>query len=541
MYFKKINHKHKMSKKLIIPVSIILLIAGVFIGMKIQNAVSDDKISSQVRKFNDALEVTSKYYVDDVDSQKLTEDAIKGMLDGLDPHSVYISAEQLKRVNEDFQGSFEGIGVEFDIVNDTLTIVSPISGGPSEKLGILAGDKIVKIDGKSSVKIARDDVPKKLKGPKGTKVVITIVRAGVNSPLEFEIIRDQIPIYSVDASFMYNDEIGYVKVSRFAATTYNEFMKAMGELKNQGMKKVVLDLRGDPGGYLDQAFKMASEFIPAGKKIVYTKSRIKDFNEEYVSEGGSYTDIPMIVLVNGGSASASEIVSGAVQDWDRGLIVGENTFGKGLVQRQFDLPDGSAFRVTTARYYTPSGRLIQKPYEGSKYNKTTVTDVEGENFDHKNDFQDSTRPEFKTMGGRTVFGGGGITPDFIIKLDTLTDYSVQLRRLNLFYIFTERYMAANRSNIEKSYQTPNQFRDNFNVDDAMLNDLKNLAASKDITFNQSEFDKDLDFIKTSIKFLIARDIWGNNGSYAVYVGSDEQFTKGILLFDEAIKLSKLKQ
>ncbi|MEO8666292.1 MAG: S41 family peptidase, partial [Ignavibacteria bacterium] len=336
-----------MSKKILIPISIILIALGIFVGMKIQNAVSDDKITSQVKKFNDALEVTSRYYVDDVDSQKLTEDAIKGMLDGLDPHSVYISAEQLKRVNEDFQGSFEGIGVEFDIVNDTLTIVSPISGGPSEKLGILAGDKIIKIDGQSSVKIARDDVPKKLKGPKGTKVNVTIVRSGMNQPLDFEIVRDKIPIYSVDASFMHNDDIGYIKVSRFAATTYDEFIKAMGDLKNQGMKKVILDLRGDPGGYLDQAFKMASEFIPKGNKIVYTKSRINDFNEEYISEGGKYTDIPLIVLVNGGSASASEIVSGAIQDWDRGLIIGETTFGKGLVQRQFDLPDGSAFRVTT--------------------------------------------------------------------------------------------------------------------------------------------------------------------------------------------------
>ncbi|MEO8210407.1 MAG: S41 family peptidase, partial [bacterium] len=322
------------NKKFIIPLTIILLALGIFAGMKIQNAVSDDKNSAQVKKFNDALEITSKYYVDNVDSQKLTEDAIKGMLEGLDPHSVYISSEQLKRVSEDFQGSFEGIGVEFDIVNDTLTIVSPINGGPSEKLGIQAGDKIVKIDGVSSVKISRDDVPKKLKGPKGTKVNVTILRAGMNEPLEFEITRDKIPIYSVDASFMYNDEVGYIKVSRFAATTYDEFIKAMGDLKNQGMKKVVLDLRGDPGGYLDQAFKIASEFIPAGKKIVYTKSRINDFNEEYVSEGGNYTDIPLIVMVNGGSASASEIVSGAIQDWDRGLIVGETTFGKGLVQRQ---------------------------------------------------------------------------------------------------------------------------------------------------------------------------------------------------------------
>lgn len=530
-----------MSKKLILPISIILLALGIFVGMKIQNAVSDDKITSQVRKFNDALEVTSRYYVDDVDSQKLTEDAIKGMLAGLDPHSVYISADQLKRVNEDFQGSFEGIGVEFDIVNDTLTIVSPISGGPSEKLGILAGDKIVKIDGVSAIKIARDDVPKKLKGPKGTKVNVTIVRAGLNEPLEFEITRDKIPIYSVDASFMYNNDIGYVKVSRFSATTYDEFIRAMSDLKNQGMKKVILDLRGDPGGYLDQAFKMASEFIPKGNKIVYTKSRIKDFNEEYVSEGGSYTDIPLIVLVNGGSASASEIVSGAIQDWDRGLIIGENTFGKGLVQRQFDLPDGSAFRVTTARYYTPSGRLIQKSYEGAKYTDKVLTEVEGENIEHKNDKQDSAKPEFKTFGGRTVYGGGGISPDFVIKLDTLTDYSVQLRRLNLFYIYTERYMANNRKNIETGYKTPVEFRDRFIVDESMLSDLKNMASEKGVVFNEEQYNKDIDFIKTSIKFQIARDLWGNNGSYLVWVNNDDQFLKAVTLFDDAIKLAKLKQ
>ena len=530
-----------MSKKFILPVSIILIALGIFVGMKIQDAVSDDKITSQVRKFNDALEVTSRYYVDDVDSQKLTEDAIKGMLEGLDPHSVYISADQLKRVNEDFQGSFEGIGVEFDIINDTLTIVSPINGGPSEKLGILAGDKIVKIDGQSSVKIARDDVPKKIKGPKGTKVNITIIRPGMNEPLEFEITRDKIPIYSVDASFMYNNEIGYVKISRFASTTYDEFMKAMGELRNQGMKKVILDLRGDPGGYLDQAFKIASEFIPKGEKIVYTKSRIRDFNEEYVSDGGKYNDIPLIVMVNGGSASASEIVSGAVQDLDRGLIIGETTFGKGLVQRQFDLPDGSAFRVTTARYYTPSGRLIQKPYEGSKYTNRITTDIEGDNLDHRNDSKDSTKPEFKTPGGRTVYGGGGITPDYVIKLDTLTNYSVQLRRLNLFYIYTERYMSNNKQNIESSYKSAAEFRDGFVVDENMLSDLQNMASEKGVTFNEEEYMKDLGFIKTSIKFQIARDIWGNTGSYMVWVNNDEQFLKAVTLFDEAIKLANLKQ
>jgi carboxyl-terminal processing protease len=340
---------------------------------------------------------------------------------------------------------------------------------------------------------------------------------------------------------MQNEDIGYVKISRFAGTTYDEFMKAMGELKNQGMNKVILDLRGDPGGYLDQAFKIASEFIPRGEKIVYTKSRVNNFNEEYVSDGGKYTEIPLIVLVNGGSASASEIVSGAVQDLDRGLVVGETTFGKGLVQRQFDLPDGSAFRVTTARYYTPSGRLIQKPYNGSKYLSRTNTDVEGSDTELNKDPQDTTRPVFKTNGGRTVYGGGGITPDYIVKLDTLTNYSVQLRRLNLFYIYTERYMASNKSYIKSTFKTPREFRDGFEVNETMLSDLRELALTKDLEYNYDEFQKDQDFIKSSIKFQIARDLWGNNGSYQVWVNNDEQFLKAVSLFDEAVKLANLKQ
>ncbi len=528
-----------INKKILIPVLIAVTALSVFIGMKIQDAISDDKVSEQVKKFSEVLNLTARYYVDNIDTQKLTESAIRGMLDELDPHSIYISSDQLKRVNEEFSGSFEGIGVEFDVLNDTLTVVSPISGGPSEKLGILAGDKIVKIDDISSVKITREDVPKKLRGPKGTKVKLTIVRLGMNEPLEFTVTRDKIPLYSVDASFMMDDNTGYVKVSRFAATTYDEFVSALNKLKGEGMKKLILDLRSNPGGYLDQAFRMASEFLPAGKKIVYTKSRIKEFEETYNSSGGRFSDIPLVVLVNEGSASASEIVSGAVQDWDRGLIVGETTFGKGLVQRQFEISDGSAVRVTTARYYTPSGRTIQKPYEGGKYKNSMMLDTtDGENFKHDKDTKDTTRPVFKTFGGRTVYGGGGITPDFFVRLDTLTKYSVQLRRLNLIYEFTEKYMASNRKSIEGKYSNYRDFIKGYNVSGDMLQNLVELGKSKNVAFDQTGFDIDKQFLETSIKAQIARDIWGNEGFYAVFMLSDEQVTKAFSLLGEAEKLLK---
>lgn len=516
-------------KNKIIIIALIVLVAGVFIGMKIQNAISDDKVTEQVRKYGEVLSLVSQYYVDTIDTQKLTETAISSLLMELDPHSVYINQEQLKRVNEDFQGSFEGIGVEFDIINDTLTIVSPISGGPSEKLGILAGDKIVKIDGVSCVKIPREDVPKKLRGKKGTKVIVTIIRGGSPEPLEFEIIRDKIPLYSVDASFMYNNDIGYIKVSRFSSTTFDEFIQALLKLRSKGMKKLILDLRGNPGGFLEQAFKMASEFIPGGRKIVYTQGRIPMFNEVYNSSGGKYTDVPLVVMVNSGSASASEIVAGAVQDWDRGIIIGENTFGKGLVQRQFDLSDGSAVRVTTSRYYTPSGRLIQKPYSHGKYQKNEDDEIIQESI------PDSVRPVFKTKGGRTVLGGGGISPDIIVKLDTLTSYTVQLRRLNLIYEYTENYMKSARSAIENKYKDFIEFVKDFEVTYDMLLELRNLADSRNVTYNQEFFERDRRFIITLIKSQIARDIWGNDGSYAVFMWDDEQFLSAVSALDEAAR------
>jgi carboxyl-terminal processing protease len=387
--------------------------------------------------------------------------------------------------------------------------------------------------------MTREDVPKKLRGAKGTKVTVSISRGGSPNLIDFEITRDKIPLYSVDASFMINDEVGYVRVTRFSATTYDEFQKALGDMRSKGMRKLVIDLRNNPGGYLDQAFKMASMFIDRGKKIVYTKSRISAYTDEYISEGGEYTKIPLVVMVNDGSASASEIVSGAIQDWDRGIIVGENTFGKGLVQRQYDLSDGSAMRVTTSRYYTPSGRLIQKPYDGGEYKKMLLNIEDGENLFHDKDTKDTSRPLFKTMGGRTVYGGGGITPDFVVRMDTLTEYSVQLRRLNLFLEYANSYYDDNRENLKSGYSDYMKFRDNFTVTQNMLDDFKALAASKGVVFNDEQYSRDLNFIQTAIKQILARDMWGNNGSMAVFLATDEQFKRAMELFPEAEKLAHL--
>ncbi|MFA6540288.1 MAG: S41 family peptidase, partial [Bacteroidota bacterium] len=383
-----------MKKRFSIPLITVVVVAAFVGGFQVNHLISGDNIYEQLSKFKDVLSLTEKYYVEDVDSQKLTEDAINGLLNDLDPHSVYIKPSQMQRVTEDFQGKFEGIGVEFSVVNDTITVVQPIGGGPSAILGIMSNDKIVKIDGKSSIGFTNDQVMKSLKGPKGTKVSVSIFRQGIKDLLEFEIVRDVIPLYSVDVSTMLDDHIGYINVTRFAETTNKEMLAALQKLKSQGMKRLIIDLRANPGGYLDQAVKMSDLFLSASpdgspRKVVYTKGRRSEFDEEYFAYTNSeYENIPLIIMLSNGSASASEIVSGAIQDWDRGLIVGETSFGKGLVQRQFPLTDGSAIRLTIARYYTPSGRLIQRSYADGKekYQEEAFTrdeTVVGENIEHK--------------------------------------------------------------------------------------------------------------------------------------------------------------
>jgi len=525
--------------------AIVGLAAGIIIGIKIEPLVSGDGLYEQLQKFREVLFIVEKNYVDDIDTPKLVEAAITGLLGQLDPHSVYIPAEQQKRVEEDFRGSFEGIGVEFDVVRDTITIVTAIAGGPSEALGIQAGDKIVTIDGKSAVAMKRDDVPKALRGPKGTHVVVTIVRPGAATPMRFDIERDKIPLYTVDAAFVSPDGTGYMSVNRFAEPTYDEFMRNMNTLREQGMKRLILDLRGNPGGYMDKAIRMADEFVSGGKKIVYTKSSRSTEEEAYFAQAGQeYEQLPLIILINRGSASASEIVSGAVQDLDRGLIVGETSFGKGLVQRQFSLDDGSAFRLTIARYYTPSGRLIQRPYDGGRdaYYSLAGRDEseEGDNVDHAQDIPDSAKPVFKTLGGRKVLGGGGITPDYVVKMDTLTPFGVDVFRNNLLWEFTEEFFSSPEGQkVRQTYPHFSEYMGNFRVSDAMWDRFMTLARKKGLTPKAEDLAADRVHIQTRLKAQIARGLYGNAGYYQVVLQDDKQYQKALTLFPEAMRVARL--
>ncbi len=539
-----------MKKRFSLIVMIGLFTAAFLSGAYFNHVISGDNIYEQLSKFKDVLSLAEKFYVDDVNTGKLTEDAINGLLTNLDPHSVYIKPETLKKVNEDFKGKFEGIGVEFAIVNDTITVVQPIGGGPSAALGIMSNDKIVKIDGKSSVGFNNEQVMKGLKGPKGTKVAVSIFRPGVKELLEFEIVRDVIPLYSVDVSTMLIDDIGYINVTRFAETTTNEMVAALEKLKKLGMKKLVLDLRYNPGGYLDQAVKMSDLFLSADekgapRKVVYTTGRQPQFNEEYYAYSGSeYEKIPLIILLSNGSASASEIVSGAVQDWDRGLIVGETSFGKGLEQRQFELSDRSALRLTIARYYTPSGRLIQRSYAGGKEKYQVEAferyEQEGENIEHKESASDTSRPKYKTSKGRLILGGGGITPDYIVKPGSATKYSTILNRRNMFYEFSTQYLALHGEEIKNKYKNDfKTFNAGFRIDDELMNQFIAFTKEKKVEFVENDFNKDKDYLQARLKAYIARNFWGNEGWYPVLLTVDNQIQKALSLFPEAEKIARL--
>jgi carboxyl-terminal processing protease len=528
-----------------------LMLVGVVAGMEIRQLISGDTMYDQLNKLKDILSFTEKYYVEEPDLKKLTESAINGMLSTLDPHSIYIPAKAFERVAEDFRGKFEGIGISFRVLNDTITVIETIGGGPSARLGILANDRIVKINDTSAIGYKDEQVVARLRGPKGTKVTVTIVRPGVKEPLVYEIIRDEISIVSVTAAFMYNNEVGYISVDKFNEQTNNEMQRALAKLKEQGMKRLVLDLRWNPGGYLEQAFQMADLFLDGGtkdnpKKIVYTKARRPEYEEAYFAKSGdAYEKLPVIVLVNNASASASEIVAGAIQDWDRGLVVGETTFGKGLVQRQWRLSDGSALRLTIAKYYTPSGRLIQRPYEGKEkdeYQREAFqrNEEEGENIEHKKEERDTTRPVFKTSAGRVVYGGGGITPDYIVKPNQITPLTENILRRDMFFQFIKDYLDAQGQRIHSTYgKDLLAFKKSFQVSDELMADFRTFLTKKGITVDEKDYRKDFALIKTRLKAEIARRLWNYEGFATIMLDSDSQFQKAVGLFPEAEKIARL--
>jgi len=512
-----------MKKQLSLPVVSMLIAMALLLGTQIGTVFPGDNIFDQLNKFKDVLSLAEKFYVDDVDTKKLVESAITGMLSDLDPHSVYIPARDIPRITEDFYGSFEGIGIEFEVRNDTLRVASPVPGGPSEALGILAGDKIMKIDDSSAVGITTEDVPKKLRGKKGTHVKVSILRSGEKNLIDFDIVRDKIPLYSVEVSYMVQPNIGYVAVNRFSATTSGELSDALKKLKVAGMDRLILDLRNNGGGLLDQAFKVASEVLPAGRKIVYTRGRRPEFNMDYVSEGGDFTDVSLIVLVNAGSASASEIVSGAIQDHDRGLVVGESTFGKGLVQRVIPLADGvTAVAVTTAKYYTPSGRLIQRDY----------SDLDDYFLDPEASPQEdaslaSPREVHHTDSGRVVYGGGGITPDHIEKAKRASGFLSRLVRENLVFDFVIRYLAAH-PDIEGELV----------VSDGVFEEFRKFLESRKVPFTDEDLKNNRDDLSLRLRAQVAKVRHGAEAESRVLLEGDVQVQKALTLFDEAARLHR---
>lgn len=518
------------------------LAAGVFVGATLNTGKRSADVNKDIQKFREILTQINEEYVDTINTSALVDDAITHILQKLDPHSAYIPVSDRIAANEDLRGNFDGIGIEFNIFNDTIVVVTPLSGGPSEALGIQSGDKIIKVDEKvmAGIGVTTADVMKALKGPRGTEVKVTIQRR--EKQLDYTIVRDKIPQYSVDVAYMVNKEIGYIKVNRFSATTYEEFQTALTKLKNQGMKKLVLDLQGNPGGYMNMAIDMADEFLPPGKRIVSQKGKERKYNAEAVSTSkGEFESGDLVVLVNEGSASASEILAGALQDNDRALLIGRRSFGKGLVQSPFDLSDGSELRLTISRYYTPSGRSIQKPYEDEdEYSRDIISRYNHGEFFHSDSIRFNDSLKYLTLNGRTVYGGGGIMPDYFVPLDT----SLNSHYLNELYLstaiqeYTFKYAEDHGDDLDK--KGFEHYYTRFNVTDAMLEDLVKVGERNKVKADRKELRKKKRLFQIHVKAQIARKLWGNEGFYPVYNETNEVFQQSIKVFDRIPELDRQK-
>ena len=514
-----------------------LLMSGLCLCGALLVSAQNKILNSPARKLQLAEFAIANLYVDDVDEDKLVEDAIINMLEELDPHSTYSDAEEVKKLNEPLVGNFDGIGVQFNMATDTLFIIQPVSGGPSEKVGILAGDRIIEVNDTviAGVKMSTEEIMRRLRGPKGTKVNLKIMRRGVSGLLPFTVKRDKIPVYSLDASYMMNKTTGYIRISRFAATTAEEFEKALHDLQKKGMRNLILDLQGNGGGYLNAAIEIANHMLQKGELIVYTEGKRNPRTEFNARGNGDFRDGKLVVLVDEFSASASEIVTGAIQDWDRGTVVGRRTFGKGLVQRPIDLPDGSMIRLTVARYYTPSGRCIQKPYESiEQYNKDLIERYNrGEMLSADSiHFPDSLKAKTLKLG-RTVYGGGGIMPDYFVPIDTTyyTDYYLALRDKGAIVQENLKLIDAHRSEWKEKYKTFERFNKRFEVSDEMLEDLISLGKTLGAEFKEDEYKTALPLIKIQLKALIARDLWDMNEYFQVINSINNTVPKGLELIE----------
>ena len=492
------------------------------------------------RKLQLAEFAISRLYVDEVNEEELVEKAITSMLEELDPHSTYTNAEEARKMNEPLEGEFEGIGIQFQMMEDTLLVVQPVSGGPSEKVGILAGDRITAVEDTliAGVKMSTEEIMSRLRGPKGSVVKLTVIRRDIDEPLTFEVKRDKIPIYSLDASYMITPTIGYIRLNKFGANTIEEFQAALSKLQGQGMKDLILDLQGNGGGYLNAAIDLANEFLPQKSLIVYTEGKASKQSEFVAKGNGNFLKGKLVVLVDEYSASASEIVSGAIQDWDRGTIVGRRTFGKGLVQRPIDLPDGSMIRLTIARYYTPSGRCIQKPYvkgEEEDYDNELVKRLEHGELMHADSIHLPDSLMFKTKRlGRTVYGGGGIMPDYFVPIDTTlySDYHRDLVAKGVVIKTTLNYIEKNRKALTKSYRKFDDFNRKFEVSNELLDELRKEGEKSGVAFNETEYNTSLPRIKTQLKALIARDIWEMSEYYQVMNQTDNVVQQALKIIEK---------
>lgn len=505
----------------------VVLASGIYIGTRMVAI----PVATGNNKINDVLSYVQDAYVDTVNRAQLTDKTIEKMLEQLDPHSSYIPAADLQAANEPLEGNFEGIGIEFHIQQDTLMVVAALSGGPSEALGIQPGDRIIKVDEKvvAGKGITNDQVFKMLRGKGGTKVKVAIKRPGNSKLTDYIITRGKIPIYSVDIAYMADAATGYIKVSRFAEPTYDEFVAALRKLKAQGMKQLILDLRGNPGGYLNAATDIADEMIDGNRLLVYTLGKSRPRADYKAGKPGLFENGKIAVLIDEGSASASEIVSGALQDWDRATIIGRRSFGKGLVQEQSGFPDGSAMRLTVARYYTPTGRCIQKTYANGveAYNDDLLNRIKHGELMNADSVKIADTIKYRTPAGKIVYGGGGIMPDIFVPLDTTydTDYLNAIAAAGMLNQFAYDYVDSHRAEL-KTYSGATDFRKRFNGN-SILESFYAFAEKKGVKRNAEQIKHSSGLIAVQLKAFIGRLLWQNEGLYPVLQDADPAFQRAL--------------